>query len=152
VVLDAKYGARTSKTMSMDETSWEDELYKAGIDRIRLSHSDPGDIALGHKRVKEYLKHHFSSVRGKDFPALTLAEDGCRGEKSPIQSMFNYMWKPGTDKPEEAYKDFCDCVRYLCLEQPVYEAPDEKMDLIAQLLAARNETDYQPLTYGLRTT
>jgi len=65
--------------------------------------------------------------------------------------MFNYQWKPGTDKPEETYKDFCDCVRYLALEQPVYEAPNEQMDLIAQLIAARNETDYSPLLYGLRS-
>jgi hypothetical protein len=65
--------------------------------------------------------------------------------------MSNYMWKPGTDKPEEGYKDMADCVRYLCLEQPVYSPPNQQVDLIAQFLAARNETDYNPLSYGLRS-
>ena len=147
VILDSKYGARTQ----MGETSWEDEFAKAGVGRIELSHSAPGDVALGHKRVKEYLKPHYSKIRGKDSPGLVFFENGCKGDRSPIQDMFNYQWKPGTDKPEETYKDFCDCVRYLALEQPVYEAPNEQMDLIAQLIAARNETDYSPLLYGLRS-
>jgi hypothetical protein len=147
VVLDAKYGARTQ----LNDTSWEDELDKAGIGRIRLSHSEAGDIALGHKRVKEYLQNHYSTVKSKEIPALMFAEEGCRGERGPTQDLFNYQWKTGTDKPEEQYKDFCDTVRYLCLEQPVYQPPNEKNDLIAQFLAARNETDYNPLSYGLRS-
>jgi hypothetical protein len=133
------------------KTNWEEQLSGAGIDRIRLSHSDPGDIALGHKRVKEYLNLHYSKVRDKEIPGMVFAEDGCRGDRGPIQDMSNYQWKPGTDKPEEGYKDFPDCVRYVALEQPVYEPPSEKMDLIAQLIAARNETDYNPLSYGLKT-
>lgn len=149
VVLDARYGARSTRTFD-GESSWEEDLAKAGIDRVRLSHSDPGDIALGHKRVKEYLGPHYSTVKAKAVPALMLAAEGCKGDRSPVNDLSNYQWKPGTDKPEEAYKDFCDCVRYLALEQPVYEPPSEKMDLIAQLLAARNETDYSPLSYGLR--
>ena len=80
-----------------------------------------------------------------------FAEEGCRGERGPTQDLFNYQWKAGTDKPEEQYKDFCDTVRYLCLEQPVYSPPNEKNDLIAQFLAARSETDYNPLSYGLRS-
>ena len=81
---------------------------------------------------------------------LSLFEEGCKGDRGPLNDITNYQWKPGTDKPEEAYKDFCDCIRYMALEQPVYEPPSEKLDLIAQLLAARNETDYHPLQHGLR--
>jgi hypothetical protein len=135
----------------MNDTSWEDELDKAGIGRIRLSHSEAGDIALGHKRVKEYLQPHYSAVKSKEIPALLFAEEGCRGERGPTQDLFNYMWRPGTDKPAEEYKDFADTVRYIALEQPVYQPPNEKNDLIAQFLAARNETEYSPLSYGLRS-
>ena len=149
VILDAKYGVRSHKTMDK-ETTWEEELIKAGIDRIRLSHSDPGDIALGHKRVKEYLKPHYSAVKAKEVPAMMFAEEGLKGDRSPWNDLSNYQWRTGTDKPEEAYKDFPDCIRYAALEQPVYEAPSEKMDLIAQFLAARNEADYEPLMYGLK--
>jgi hypothetical protein len=147
VILDAKYGTRTQ----LMDTTWEEELAKAGIERIRLSHSDPGDIALGHKRVKEYLKPHWSAVKAANAPALMFAEEGCRGDRGPIQDLFNYQWKPGTDKPEEAYKDFCDCVRYIALEQPVYSPPRSQMDAILELMTRRNELDYRPLEYGLRT-
>ena len=150
VVLDARYGARTHKNQTQEETSWEDELAKAGIDRVRLSHSDPGDVALGHKRVKEYLDPHYSKTKDKEVPGMVFFEEGCKGDRGPLNDITNYQWKPGTDKPEEAYKDFCDCIRYMALEQPVYEPPSEKLDLIAQLLAARNETDYHPLQHGLR--
>lgn len=150
VVLDAKYGARSTRTLE-SESSWEEDLQAAGIERIRLSHSDPGDIALGHKRVKEYMAPHYSTVKGREVPALMFAEEGCKGERSPINDIFNYQWKPGTDKPEESYKDFPDCVRYICLEQPVYEAPSNKNDMIAQFLASRVDRDYKPLEHGLRT-
>jgi hypothetical protein len=155
VILDAKYGMRSTRTFD-GEACWEEDLGKAGIERIRLSHSDPGDVSLGHKRVKEYLKPHYSRVKDKSIPALMFAEEGTKGERSPWQDMSNYQWErpteknPAPDKPQEKYKDFCDCVRYLCLEQPVYEPPNEKMDLIAQFLAGRNETDYKPMGYGLR--
>ena len=150
VILDARYGARTVKTGAL-ETSWEEELAKAGINNIRLSHSDPGDIALGHKRVREYLDLHYSALTSSARPAMTFAEDGCRGNRGPIQDMFNYQWKPGTDKPEESYKDFCDTVRYVALEQPTYKAPvsEEEAKLLA-LLGGREQKD-NPLTYGLRT-
>ena len=150
VILDAKYGMRTHVTMD-GATNWEEQLTKAGITRIRLSHSDPGDVSTGHKIVKEYLSPHYSAVRATEFPGLVFAEDECRGDRGPWQDMSNYQWKIGTEKPEEGYKDFCDCVRYFALEQPVYAPPNEKMDLIAQFLAARNETDYNPLSYGLRS-
>ena len=97
------------------------------------------------------LQPHYSTVKSKEIPALLFAEDGCSGNRGPTQDLFNYQWKPGTDKPEEGYKDFADCVRYFALEQPVYQPPNEKNDLIAQFLAARNETDYNPLSYGLRS-
>jgi hypothetical protein len=151
VILDAKYGARTTRTIS-GESSWEEDLDKAGIERIRLSHSDPGDVSLGHKRVKEYLAPHFSQVRGKAVPAMMFAEDGCRGDRGPINDMFNYQWKQGTEKPEEAYKDFPDCIRYAALEQPVYTPPSNDRDKLLELMSQRSQREQgNTLTYGLRT-
>jgi len=128
VILDAKFGVRTTKTLE-GETSWEEKLNDAGIRKIVLSHSAPGDVALGHKSVKEYLKPHYSVVKGKDFPGMMFARNGCKGDKGPIQSMFNYQWKEGTDKPEEDFKDFPDTIRYAALEQPVYKPPVPELDL-----------------------
>lgn len=147
VVLDARYGVRPQRSMS-DTTTWEEELDKAGIGKIVLSHSDPGDIALGHKIVKEYLNAHYSRVKDRAFPALLFARAGCSGERGPTMDMWNYQWKPGTDKPEEAYKDFCDCVRYLALEQPVWRQHEEVDPLLLSLNQSKEES-YNPLSYGL---
>ena len=150
VILDAKYGSRTVKT-EVYETSWEEELQKAGIHGITLSHSAPGDVALGHKAVKEYLRPQFSTLRGKEIPGMLFAEEGCSGDRGPTQDMFNYSWEPGKDKPQEGYKDFPDCVRYAALEQPQYRQPEPDLDpaLVKTLLDRNKETTYTPTTYGL---
>ena len=151
VILDAKYGSQTRQTADF-ETSWEEELDKAGIKKIRLSHSAPGDISLGHKRVKEYLAPHYSAVKDKSFPGMMFAAEGCKGDRGPIQDAFNYMWKMGTDKPEEGYKDFCDTFRYAALEQPVYRAaePDIDTDLAKMLLSRDNQKNSSnPMYHGL---
>ena len=144
VILDAKFGTRTTK-LAEDETSWDEELAKAGIKRIVLSHSAPGDITLGHKRVKEYLSPHYSKVKGAELPGMLFAREGCSGSRSPIQDMLNYRWKEGSDKPEEDYKDFPDCVRYVALEQPIYKSP-----ALEGWIPVEAPTEaYNPLTYGL---
>ena len=151
VILDAKFGVR--KTQSMDEsTSWEEQLERAGIKKIVLSHSAPGDVGLGHKVVNEYLAPHYSSLKDKEFPGMMFAAEGCKGAMGPTQCMFNYQWKIGTDKPEEQYKDFPDTVRYVALEQPVYERPLPEIDeQFARMLMERNadRKDDRILFHGL---
>jgi phage terminase large subunit-like protein len=151
VILDAKYGARTVKTME-NETSWEEELEKAGIHGIVLSHSAPGDVSLGHKAVKDYLRPQYSALRGKEIPGMLFATQGCAGDRGPIQDAFNYRWKMGSDKPEEDFKDFCDCFRYAALEQPVYKMPQPEIDpALAKMLLDKGDRkdEYNPLEYGL---
>lgn len=144
VILDAKFGTKTVKTAD-DETSWDEELEKAGIKHIILSHSAPGDIALGHKRVKEYLVPHYSKVQAREFPGMLFARQGCSGNRSPIQDMSNYRWQEGKDKPEEDFKDFPDCVRYVALEQPLYSA----QRLEDYIPPPPPESHYNPLYFGL---
>ena len=153
VVLDAKFGAKTIN--SGDETtSWEEKLDDAGIKHIILSHSSPGDVSLGHKMVKEYLKPHYSALRGGEFPGMLFSREGCKGNKGPIQCMFNYQWDTKKEeKPEEQYKDFPDCVRYIALEQPQYKEPlpDIDPDLARMLLARDNRAvSVNPLYHGLQ--
>jgi hypothetical protein len=59
--------------------------------------------------------------------------------------MLNYRWKEDSDKPEEDYKDFPDCVRYVALEQPIYKSPA----LEGWTPAMAPQEPYKPLTYGL---
>ena len=146
VILDAKYGSKTTKT-GLDETSWEEELDKAGIKHIILSHSAPGDVSLGHKRVKEYLAPHYSSVKDKSFPGMMFAAEGCKGDRGPIQDMSNYAWDEDKDKPKEDYKDMCDTIRYAALEQPVYKRPEPEIDpYLAKMVLERQNNVLQQKT------
>ena len=144
VILDAKFGSKTVKTAD-DTTSWEEELARAGIKKITLSHSAPGDISLGHKIVKQYLGMHYSVVKDRSFPGMLFAQQGCSGNRGPIQDMFNYRWREGSDKPQEDFKDMADCVRYAAMEQPLYRSPQNEGFVAA---GPKAET-YNPLYYGL---
>jgi hypothetical protein len=153
VIIDVKYGAAHKPVNGVYYPSWEEELDKAGIKNVILSNSCSGDVALGHKRVKEYLQPQYSTVKDKSFPGMMFAEIGCKGPRGPIQDMFNYQWdqkNPG--KPEEQYKDFCDDVRYAALEQPVYQRPMSEKELeFARLSQERDNTSNENLLYsGLR--
>lgn len=139
VVLDKKFGEKTQ----MEERSWQTELERRGINRIRLSHSSPGDVELGHKIVKEYLKPHYSALLGGAKPGMLFARKGC-GDKygpstSPIHYMFGYQYKEGKSNPEEKYKDWPDVVRYIAMEQPIHKSPENEKRLI-DIINARNDT------------
>lgn len=145
VILDAKFGSKTIQTADMT-TTWEDELDKVGIKHIVLSHSAPGDIAIGHKVVKQYLGLHYSRVQNREFPGMMWAEQGCRGDRGPIQDCWNYRWKEGSDQPEPDFKDFADCVRYAALECPVYRVPQQDGDMAMYM---PKPPAFNPLFHGL---
>ena len=152
LIIDVKFASAEKPLHGEVYASWEEELEKAGMKHIVHSCSAPGDVALGHKRVKEYLQPHYSAVKDKSFPGMMFARQGTSGDGGPMQHMSNYSWKEGTDKPEEAYKDFCDCVRYAALEQPVYRKPEPEIDeeLARKLMAINNqEKTENPLFYGM---
>jgi len=119
IVLDSKYGTRTE----MEGKSWEDELRLRGIGHIRLSKSRPGDVELGHKLVREYLKLHHSTLTDRTKPGILLAKEKCKGAGGPINQLFNYQYSDKHDKPKEEYKDFPDVLRYMVLEEPIYMNP-----------------------------
>ena len=143
VVIDAKYGARTE----MEGRTWEDELRMRGLGYIRLSQSKPGDVELGHKMVREYLKQHYSTLQGTSKPGVLFAREGCRGKDGPIHQMFNYQYKEDKDKPDEEYKDFPDIVRYICLEQPAYTGM-EYDNQMKHLLEERKKNAYSARRRG----
>lgn len=116
IIMDEKYGRRTQ----MEGKCWEDELAHRGIGYIKLSHSGPGDVELGHKLVREYLKPYYNKSTGTTKPGIMFARKNCSGSNGPIHSLFNYQYKPEKDKPMEEFKDFADLVRYVVLEEPKY--------------------------------
>ena len=137
IVMDAKYGARTE----IEEKSWQGELQARNIGNIILSQSKPGDVGLGHKIVKEYLKLHKSPLFDMAKPGMLFAREGCGSEGGPIHHMFNYQYKEGKDEPDKEFKDFPDVVRYIALEQPVYTSPESEQKII-DMMAKRKEKTY----------
>ena len=131
IVLDQKYGLRTE----MESRTWQDELTRRGLGNIRLSLSRPGDVELGHKLVREYLRPHHSTLTGENRPGMLFAKKGCKGSGGPIHHMFNYQYntKPGQDAPEKKFKDFPDIIRYIAQEQPVYRSPEEDRNVVSML-------------------
>jgi hypothetical protein len=131
MILDAKYGTKASLgSTDDDKRTWQSELEREGIRHIRLSHSAPGDVELGHKLVREYLKDHYSKVTQAAKPGLMLAKKSCSGFNSPIQYLFNYQYDDKSHKPKEEYKDWPDIVRYMCLEQPLYRSPSDEANVV----------------------
>ena len=126
VVLDKKHGEKTQ----IEEKSWQSELERAGIRHIRLSHSSAGDVELGHKVVREYLKAQYSTLLGKEKPGMMFARKALGGPKGIIHYMFNYQYKEDKDKPEEKLKDWPDVVRYVALEQPTYRSPRDEEQMV----------------------
>lgn len=120
VILDAKFGSARTVTMDGAEPiNWQNKLEGAGSGYIILSHSNPGDVELGHKLVRAYLIPQFHKPIEKEVPGLVFMER-CQGPDSPIEAMLKYRYKIGTDKPDESFKDWMDCARYVCLERPTY--------------------------------
>ena len=131
IILDQKYGLRTE----MESRTWQDELSRRGLGNIRLSLSRPGDVELGHKLVREYLRPHHSALTGENKPGIMFARNACKGSGGPIHHMFNYQYntKPGQDAPEKKFKDFPDIVRYMAQEQPVHRSPEEETNVVQML-------------------
>ncbi len=144
IILDAKYGTRTE----MEGKSWEDELRMRGLGYIRLSQSKPGDVELGHKLVREYLKFYHSTLTGKTKPGIMFAKEGCRGPGGPIHHMFNYQYKKDADKPSEEFKDFPDIVRYMCMEQPIFSSIQAEVAM-SEVLNKRKEAVYASRRRGM---
>jgi hypothetical protein len=116
-----------------DKRTWQGELERAGIRKIKLSHSSSGDVELGHKIVREYLKPHYSKVTQKAVPGIVFAKKGCGGIHSPIQFMFSYVYNEDNGKPEEKFKDWPDVIRYIAMEMPIYRAPEDEKKVQEQI-------------------
>lgn len=120
IIIDAKHGRREAVAMdSIQPTTWQDKLEEVGIGYVDLSRSNPGDVELGHKMVRQYLHPQFSTMEGGEVPGVVLF-DNCGGESSLIEGMKRYRYKPNSIKPEEKYKDVVDPIRYLVAYGPSY--------------------------------
>ena len=133
VVLDKKHGQKHNMALA-EGKSWQEELENKGIKRIELSDSKPGDVELGHKKVKEWLESKFSTLFNKEMPKMMFFKKGCGGPGGPIYQMKRYSYddlgekseKNPNPKPKDLHKDWPDTVRYLVMKDPKYKDPERK--------------------------
>jgi len=121
IVLDGKYGRRRQKTLDENDlATWEEKLEDVNIGYIELADQSPGDVELGHKIIKEYLKPQFWKLEETEVPGVVFMER-CRGQGGPIEAMMNYRQKKDSVDPvDDEFKDVCDTVRYLLRKQPTF--------------------------------
>jgi phage terminase large subunit-like protein len=132
VVLDKKHGQKENAALA-DGKSWHSELERAGIRRIELSDSKPGDVDFGHKKVKEWLELRFSTLHNKEMPNLMFFKRACGGQGGPIYQFKRYSYddmgekseKNPNPKPKDLHKDFPDCIRYMVMKDPKYIDPEK---------------------------
>lgn len=91
------------------------------------------DLALGHLAVKEKLAYDRNEpVSTTNHPKLFFLRERT---KECIKQLLSYVWddwrgrdaagKSQKEKPKDINKDMPDCIRYLCMSNPVFYNPNE---------------------------
>lgn len=82
--------------------------------------ADQPEVETGILRIKEYLRFDLTkNISSINRPKLVIG-DNC---KNLISAMERWARNIESGKPREEYKDHVDCLRYLLMSNPQYEAP-----------------------------
>jgi len=95
------------------------EFAEVGMDFADSYNMDPAaEVETGILKVKEYLKLNTDKpIDSLNRPKLIISPH-CR---NTIAALEKWSRDPKTLKPKDDYKDFADCVRYLCMAEPEHE-------------------------------
>ena len=148
-IIDARYGNR--KSVQTGDTI-RDEFDRFGIYFINSYTDDNASVTAGHNKVKEYLSYdHKRPVDNVNKPKMYCLEH-C---KNHIYGFLHYTYgdyrdpdKGLQEKPEEKYKDFMDCVRYITMDNPFYDDTTQE-ELKGHIPDSWDKQELQNLTsYG----
>ncbi|UOF78252.1 large terminase protein [Caudoviricetes sp.] len=124
-IIDARFGAKqSSQTSRTIMELFQDE----GLIFIPSYTDNRASIDSGHQQVKEWLSN------GPDGVPRLQVMDHCHNH---IWSFEHYVWddfrtddKGLKEKPKESGKDFADCIRYFCMDDPIFhQAPTDIVQL-----------------------
>lgn len=114
-----RHFAEISHLSGMTRKTLRDELGEHGL-QFMPSYQCAEEIDTGIEAVRGYLKYN------SDRPIDTLNKPKlfinphCQ---NTIRSLSRWTRNPKDGKVEEAFKDFCDCVRYLVMDSPEVDKP-----------------------------
>jgi len=118
-ILDRHFG---NVRRTLGGLTLKQEFGERGIDFMdSYSIADVGtEVETGILRVKDYLRYNKDKpVDGINRPKLYVAENCI----NVLHSFERWRRDEKTGKPKEEYKDFADCVRYLCASSPEVDKP-----------------------------
>lgn len=114
-----RHFAEVSHLSGMTRNTLRDEFRNVGIDFFP-SYQASEEIDAGIAKVRDYLKYNDDRpIDIMNKPKLFI-NPGCQ---NTIKSMMRWARDPKTNKVQENYKDFCDVVRYLVMDNPQIEIP-----------------------------
>lgn len=114
-----RHFAEITHLSGMERKTLRDEFREIGIDFVP-SYQAAEEMETGIVKVRDYLKYN------PDRPIDTLNKPKLFINPhciNTIHSLSKWARDPKTGKVQEGYKDFCDCVRYLCMDSPEIDVP-----------------------------
>ena len=95
------------------------ELQAIGLS-YQPSYKAEQEVDTGIEKVRRHLAYNTKEpLSALNQPKLFIAPR-CT---NTIKSLSRWSFDPDTNKPQDAYKDFCDCVRYLVMDNPKISDP-----------------------------
>ena len=113
-ILDRHFG---NVRRTLGGLTLKQEFAQAGIS-FRDSYAMDEEVETGILKVKEYLRYDKTKpIDALNRPRLIVSPT-CQ---NTIKAMERWSRNPKTAKPQEDFKDFADCVRYLVMAEPMVE-------------------------------
>ncbi len=119
-ILDRRFGNTRHKP---GEPTLKEDFATLGVDYLDSYQVDgKEEVETGINIVREYLQYDKTKpIDALNSPRLKITSN-CT---NTILAMERWGRDPKTGKPKEDYKDFADCVRYLCAARPEPEQPTD---------------------------
>jgi phage terminase large subunit-like protein len=127
-IIDARYGNRRS--VQTGDTI-RDEFDNFGIHFSNSYTDDAASITSGHERIKALLRYDKKrTIDSTNRPKLYCL-DHCTNH---IYGFLHYTYaeykdgdKPLREQPNEKFKDFMDCLRYMVMDNPTHRVEEEAL-------------------------
>ena len=116
-ILDRHYGF---KRQTLGGKTLAEEFEDVGLDYDPSYHVGENipEVETGIAKVKDYLRYDKDKpISSLNRPKLLISPN-CT---NTIHALERWSRNPKTAKPQEEYKDFADCVRYLVMSEPTHE-------------------------------
>jgi hypothetical protein len=104
---------------AINKRTLRQELQAIGLN-YQPSYKAEQEVDTGIEKVRRYLAYNTKEPLSASNQPKIFIDPSCT---NTIKSLSRWSFDPDTNKPQDAYKDFCDCVRYLVMDNPKISEP-----------------------------